>query len=874
MTGKSSQAVTFLFTDIVGSTQLWEAYPEAMNLVLAEHDRILFGAIEARDGIVFKTGGDSVCAAFADAGSALSAALDAQLALGTTSWDEIGSLQVRMAVHSGPAQRRGSDYFGPTLNRVARLLAAGHGGQILVSRAAQALAQDALSESLTLRDLGEHRLKDLANPERVFQVIHSDLPTDFPPINSLENLSHNLPRSMTQFVGRERETAEIRERLTRTGLLTLTGVGGCGKTRLAMHVAWSLMDIYPDGVWFADLAPIADPALVLPAVGAALRLRQGGAQPLLEALTDHLRPRQALLILDNCEHVVANCARLAMSLLQACPRLRILATSREPLGVAGEMTYHVPPLHVPDSARVRSLDRLRENESIQLFCQRAALKNRRFELGAENADEVANICRRLDGIPLAIELAAARITVLPVGEISRRLDDQLGFLTDGSRTAPPRQQTLRATMAWSHDLLSPTERILFRRLAVFSGGLTLDAAESVCLGDDLAKAAILDLMRSLLEKSLVLYVDEGQDMRYKLLEIVREFAAEKLAESAETEALSDRHLDYVVGLVERAEPELSGPDQEAWLARLESDHGNIRAALRWAEISGRSDESLRISASLGRFWLLHGHYREGRETLRRALRHDTTDQTALQAKALRWAGSLAWTQGEHAGARELLEQSLAISQGTGDRQGTAATLNSLGNVAYNEGDFASARRFHEQSLGLRREIDDRHGVATSLNNLGNVAVDLGEYEKARRCYEESLSLRRAIGDRHGIAVSLGNLGMVALDCGRLEEARRLYEESLGIVRDFGDRRMIAHNLAMLACIVHQEGEPRQAVQLLGAATELLEVIGTVLDSSEQSHYERQLADLKQRLGKDQFDGSFAQGRSAPLQEILEGISHY
>jgi len=525
----------------------------------------------------------------------------------------------------------------------------------------------------------------------------------------------------------------------------------------------------------------------------------------------------------------------------------------------------------PDSAKEHSLEALGRNEAVQLFCERAALKDGRFELDAENAEEVVNVCRRLDGIPLAIELAAARITVLPVGEISRRLDDQLGFLTDGSRTAPPRHQTLRATMAWSHDLLSPMDRILFRRLAVFSGGFTLDAVESVCSGDGLAPSEILDLVRSLLEKSLLLSVDDGRELRYKLLEIVREFSAEKLAEADETYVLRDRHLDYVLTLAERAESELSGPVQAAWLARLETEHGNVRSALRWAAASGRSDDSLRVSASLGRFWMLHGHYREGRDNLGQALQQSSSGRSAWRAKALRWAGSLAWTQGEHEDARRLLEQSLEISQRSGDRQGTADTLNSLGNVAYNEGDFGLARRFHKQSLGLRREIDDRHGIATSLNNLGNVAVDLGEYEEARRCYDGSLSLRRAIGDRHGIAVSLGNLGMVELDCGRFGDARRLYEESLAIVRDFGDRRMIAHNLSMMASILHEEGAEREAARLLGASSALLEAIGAVLDSSEQTHHDRTRKDLDRDLGRPLFETCVADGRSMPIEEILDGL---
>ena len=480
MANPPTGTVTFLFTDIEGSTKLWELYPDAMKVALARHDIILRQAIESHGGVVFKTVGDAFCAAFSSAPAAVEAALAAERALFSERWGETGAVRTRAALHTGNAESREGDYFGPTLNRVARLLSTGYGGQILLSLPAQELVRDHLPEGTELRDLGEHRLKDLIRPERIYQLAAWGLPADFPPLRALDPQRTNLPIQPTSFIGRRQEMAEVRRLLTATRLLTLTGTGGVGKTRLALHVAADLVDAYRDGVWLVELASVTDPALVLQAVAAALGVREQPGRPLRDTLIDFLDARHLLLVLDNCEHLVAACAQLADAVLHACPTVTILATSREALGVGGELTWRVPSLPAPDAQHPPPLEHLTQYEAVRLFIDRAVFALPSFTVTNANAPAVAQICWRLDGISLAIELAAARVKLLAPEQIAARLDDRFRLLTGGSRTALPRQQTLRAAIDWSYDLLSEPERTLLRRLSVFAGGWTLEGAEAVC----------------------------------------------------------------------------------------------------------------------------------------------------------------------------------------------------------------------------------------------------------------------------------------------------------------------------------------------------------------------------------------------------------
>ena len=474
--------VTFLFTDIEGSTKLWEQYPEAMKTALARHDEILKQTIEGHHGHIIKTTGDGIHAAFETAHDGVSAALHVQQAVAAEKWEEIKphKIKVRIGLHTGEAEFRAGDYYGSTLNRAARLMSIGHGGQTLLSSTAADLVYDQLPEGASVRDLGKVRLKDLVRPEHVFQLTHPDLSAEFPPLNSFDSHPNNLPIQLTSFIGRERELAEAKSQLASARLLTLIGPGGTGKTRLALQIGAEMLPDFADGVWLAELAPLADPVLVLPTVASLLGLREQPDMPLNELLIDFLRDKELLLILDNCEHLLESCSKLADQLLHVCANLKIIGSSREPLGIAGETVYRVPSLSVSKPDEVKS-ETLIKSESAQLFIERALAANPKFNVSDKNALSVAQICRRLDGIPLALELAAARVASLSVEQIAARLDDRFRLLTGGSRNALPRQQTLRALIDWSYDLLSDDERALMRRLSVFSGGWTLEAAESIRL---------------------------------------------------------------------------------------------------------------------------------------------------------------------------------------------------------------------------------------------------------------------------------------------------------------------------------------------------------------------------------------------------------
>jgi predicted ATPase/class 3 adenylate cyclase/Tfp pilus assembly protein PilF len=806
-----SGTVTFLFTDIEGSTKLWEQHPEAMRTALARHDALLRQAIEDNNGIVFKTVGDAFCAAFATAPDALAAALGSQAALHAEPWPDDLVLRVRMALHTGAVELRDNDYFGQPLNRVARLLSAGHGGQVLLSDVAHDLTRDTLPPSAGLKPLGEHRLRDLGRPESVFQLLHPDLPDTFLPLKSLDNpdLPNNLPQQVTSFIGREKEMAEVKTLLGKNRLLTLTGSGGCGKTRLGLQVAAEVLENYPNGAWLVELAPLADLTLVPQAVASVLGVREEAGKPLVQTLVETLKVKRLLVVLDNCEHVLDACARLVDALLKNCPHVRVLASSREGLGIAGELTYRIPSLSSPDPRQAVTGESVGQYEAVQLFIERALFHLPTFAVTNQNAPALAAVCHRLDGIPLAIELAAARVRSLSVEEINSKLDNRFRLLTGGSRTALPRQQTLLALLEWSYNLLNEEEKALLYRLSVFAGGWTLEAAEAVGIGPNVEDWEVLDLLMSLVDKSLVVAEQEHGHTRYRLLETVRQYARYRLLEigEGESEAVQERHRDFFLAMAEAAEPNLAGPEQGEWLNRLEAEHENLRAGLEWSLKEGNTTEGLRFCGALQRYWMIRGYLSDGREWCKRSLeRAEAQERTRERAKTLNGAGALAYYQGDYASARGYHEESLTIQREIGNRKGIAASLNNLGNVANAQGDYASARTYHEESLVIEREIGDRNGIAASLNNLGNVANAQGDYASARGYHEESLAIRREIGDRQGIATSLNNLGNVAHNQGDYASARHYWEESLAIRREIGDRQGIATSLNNLGYMANIQGD--------------------------------------------------------------------
>jgi predicted ATPase/class 3 adenylate cyclase len=861
--------VTFLFTDIEGSTRLWEKQHAAMQVALAQHDAILRNAIETNNGCVFKTTGDGAHAAFAVAADAMMACLAAQRELTGHVWGEL-RIKSRMALHTGAAELRDGDYFGATLNRTARLMAAGHGGQILLSLATEELVRDHLPENTALRDLGERRLKDLIRPEHVYQVIAPGLPANFPPLRTLDARPNNLPAQATPFIGRDSELRSVKEKLSSPNmrLLTLSGVGGTGKTRLALHAAADMVDEFEHGVFFVPLAALGDPGLVLQAIAQAFGVREAAGRPLNELLKEHLRDKQILLVLDNFEQVIA-AAPLVSDLLTAAPRLKVLVTSREVLRLNGESNYPVPPLSVPDPKRMPPLERLTQYEAVALFIDRALAVAPDFTVTNENAPAVAEICHRLEGLPLAIELAAARVRVLPPQRMLVELSHRLTFVTGRARDLPTRQRTLRGAIDWSHDLLTGEEQKLFRRLAVFVGGCALEAIESICiLADD---TRVLDTIDSLVGKSLLRQAETHGEARFAMLETIREYARERLIADGEAEAVQKRHRDYFLALAEKAAPKLLGAEQGGWFERLDREHDNLRSALEWSLSEPGSEGGLRLCSALQRFWWTRGHLSEGREWCARALGVPKTEELMpARAKALTGSGLLAYWQGDYPAARAQHEECLAIWRQRGDRRGIGISLHNLGMVARSQGDYAAAHSMYEESLAITRELGNRWSLAASLMNLGNLAAEQGDYRGSRTRLEESLSIFQELGDRVSIATALENLGNGAYEQGELDSARALHVESLTMRRQLGDKLGIVISLERLAAVVASLGSPLRAGRIWGMAERLWVEIGSGLEPKERSQHDQRVAAVRAAVKDDAaFDRAWQEGRAMSLEQAIE-----
>ncbi len=797
-----SGTVTFLFTDIEGSTQLWEQHPEAMKHALARHDAILRETIETNNGHVFKTMGDEFCAVFTAAPDALAAALEAQRRLHAEDWGDT-AIKVRIALHTGAAESRDGDYFGPPLNRVARLLAAGHGGQTLLSAATDELVRDHLLDGAELRDMGEWQLKDITRPEHIYQLMVPDLPSEFSPLRTLDALRTNLPAQLTSFIGRKKEIAAIKQLVANNRLTTLIGPGGTGKTRLSLEIGAELLPAFPDGVWFVELAPLTDAALVPQAAATALGLREEPGHPLMETLNSYLRPKTALLILDNCEHLVEASARIAETLLRFCPHLRILTSSREALSIPGETTYRVPSLSVPAAHSQPAAQAIMQYEAVRLFIDRAQTVQPGFTVTDTDAPIVAQICSRLDGIPLAIELAAVRVKILRVDQIAARLDDRFRLLTGGSRTALPRQQTLRALIDWSYDTLPEVESSMLRRISVFVGGWTMAAAEALC--EDMLDFEVLDTISQLVNKSLIVVDAEAGDStetRYRLLETIQQYAREKLTETNEGATIRDQHLKYFLGLAERAELELAGAHIAGWLETIETELDNIRAALEWS-LSRDVSSGLRLVNALLIFWEESGHLRDGLYWLDQLLVHPQAQAvSALRARALSIHGVLG-------GSRASFDASLTMYRTLEDEKGLAFSLLYLGRLVFQE-DNERAQKLLIESLALYRKLGDQQGTSDALNHLGVIANDMKEYELARTYLEEALALCREIKYVAGMTRTLADLGLMALKQEDYPAARRWLEESLATQNSIGKSGAIIYSLLLLGELSLREGDFAQA----------------------------------------------------------------
>ena len=930
--------VTLLFTDIEGSTASWEAQPEAMAVAVNRHEKLLRAAIVGSSGYVFSTGGDSFCASFSDARDAVVAATEAQAAVKAEHWPEPLVIRVRMAMHSGSCEERDGDYFGPTVNRAARLEAAAHGGQTLISGDTADLLGPRIPEGISLSDLGAHRLKDLGTPVHVFQVDAEGLERQFPPLRSLDNpsLGNNLPQQIASFVGREHEMEQVRSLLGTCRLVTLCGSGGVGKSRLAVQVAADLLDGSGNGVWLVELAPLTEPGLVTREIASVLSVRDEPGTSIADSLCNALRERSLLLVLDNCEHLIEASAEIVEVLLRSCPRVEILATSREPLGVEGEHVYRVPSLSLPTSAVPQGLAgqgseagdtaaTVRESEAAQLFSERATERDSTFTLDDSNAAAVASICRQLDGIPLAMELAASRIGSLSIEDIESRLGNRFRLLTTGRRSAGGRQQTLRALVDWSYDLLVEPERVLLSRLSVFAGGFSLDRAELVCANGAIADHEVLDRLSSLVDKSLVQADPAGTALRYRLLETIREYSAERLSErpAPEEEHVRSRHASAYLAFAEKAAEQLGSPDQVAWLRQLDHEHDNMRRALDELAREGRSEEVLRLAIALDHFWRIRGQFGEGIAALESGLAsyaagdaghtagaRDAGLESTIPEKALVTLGALRTRSGDVHGAVTALEQAVVQARRLGDARITADALGELGYANQRLGNYATAFEHLNEAVVLAREIGDNHLLSVSLdtfagvcldtevegerpamaryswdealrysrsagnirltavilNNLAGLAMLESDMPAAREYLEESLPLSAALGSDTLTSTALTNLGCVAVLEGDFVAARQSYREALDMSWRSGSMINTAYSFNGLSLCLSASGDLLGSIKLHAAADALFARSGEALDAQESDLRERDMAKLKEAVGSDEAKRVYESGFSLSAQE--------
>lgn len=821
--------VTFLFTDIEGSTRLLQRLGDRYRGVLEEHSRLLRDAFVEAGGYPVSTEGDSFFVVFASAPAAVLGAASAQRALAEHEWPEGEQVRVRMGLHTGEGKLGGDNYIGIDVHRAARIMSAAHGGQVLVSGSTQSLVEGSLPHGVALRDLGRHRLKDLEVPERVFQAVIDGLQEEFPPIRSLDARPNNLPTQLTSFVGRRREIEAVKEALAGTRLLTLTGPGGTGKTRLGIQVGQEVLGSFEHGVYFVALAPIVDPLLVPSTIAHTLGLAEEGTRPILDTLREHLRDRELLLILDNFEQIT-DAAPMVSDLLSDAPRLKALVTSRAVLRVSGEQEHPVPPMELPDLAHLPPADALTGYEAVSLFIQRAKAVHPGFVVTDENAPAVAEICARLDGLPLAIELAAARVRVLSPQAILDRLASRLALLTGGARDLPRRQQTLRDAIGWSYDLLDEPERMLFARASVFVGGWSLEAAEPVCDPGGELPMDILDALASLVDKSLLRRSDtDAGEPRFRMLQVIREYAMERLEQSEEAPEVRDRHASFFLELAQHAEPHYMGPEQARWLDTLELEHDNLRAALeRLKDVD--LPRALVLGGTLWRFWQMRGYLQEGRARLTELLElPGSSDDPKARVKALEGAGGVAYWQADFETARRFYQESLEIHRARGDRSGEA---NALYNIGFTYGaagiDPVKATSLTNEAIAIFRELGDRSGEAKCLWALSWSAWTQGDFERAHPYLVEAERAFRELQDPFSLGWVLHTLGLIAIVGGELEDAARHLREGLTIFAEARDLSGVTLLLGDFAWLADAGGHRDRAVRLLGAAEALARETGTDL----------------------------------------------
>ena len=811
--------VTFLFTDIEGSTKLAQSHADKWEPARARHHAILQSAIESNNGYVFQIIGDAFCASFHKAGDALKAVTNAQQDLQTEKWGDV-PIRVRMGIHTGEAElQEDGQYQGYlALSQVQRIMSAGHGNQTLLSGATENLLRGQLPESIDLLDMGRHNFKGVPLAVRVFQANASGLQRDFPPLRAFDILPNNLPTQLTSFVGREKELTDVKRLLNDTHMLTLIGPGGSGKTRLSIQAANDVLDKYPDGVWLVDLAPILDPLLVPRTTAITIGLRNESQRPIIDMLCDYLSKKKMLIILDNCEHLVNACAQLSNRILHAAAEVKVFASSREALGIAGEVTYRVPSLGLPDLDNLPAVETLSQYEAVKLFIDRATAAIPNFKVTNENAPALAQICHRLDGIPLAIELAAAKIRVLGVEQIAKRLDDRFKLLTSGSRTAMERHQTLRATVDWSYNLLPPEEQRLFKRLAVFRGGWTLEAAEAVCADESgsssIGNDDVLNLLEHLINKSLVITEDKAGTSRFRFLETIRQYANEKLVDSGELEVLCDNHLEFFLNLAETAKPHLYRHEQLEWLAKLDADYENLRAALEIALGKESAELSLRLCAALEMYWHIRGYWIEGMNWLTKALKktedYQNPRELLARIQALCAAAHLADGTDELERMDESAKSALDLAKKIEDKKLITIAEYWSGRHLMRKDEDEKAVLLLEGSYNGFRELDEPYWEAVSFDALGQSLSRSGKI-KFNSINEKRLELARKAGERNLLASLLDTQATSLFVLNQPEESLKYAEEADALCSLVGSPNRPLLNLGWYAWL---NGDLEQAERLL------------------------------------------------------------
>ncbi|MGZ3576931.1 MAG: ATP-binding protein [Vulcanimicrobiaceae bacterium] len=900
-----SGTLTFLFTDIEGSTRHWEQHPAEMRDVLARHDALLRGILERQGGYVFKTVGDAFCCAFSDPVAALLAAVEIQKSVAGQTWPGVDELRVRIAVHTGTAQIREGDYFGPALNRTARLLSLVQGGQVVISQTTQRLVREELPRNIELSDLGELHLKDLSLSERAFQLTYPGmLPVFAAPAHAAVRTPNNLPQELSSFVGRKPELQRLHKLVSEKRLLTLVGPGGVGKTRLALHLAREVEELFPGGIYLVELATLADASNIPQAILSAMQVRATQAD-LVAEITRAMPDRRTLLVLDNSEQFAAECGRLVRRLLEACSTLTIVATSREPLKVAGEYGFSLAPLALPEGGAM-TFEQLRKCDAVRLFVERAAAVRSNFKLTPSNADAVSSICRQLDGIPLALELAASRLRTLSAEQIEERLCERFALLTGGDQTGPDHHRTLRSTIDWSFDLLSEKERSLFTRLAIFRGPFTLAAVEATCADERVPRSEILDLMTALIEKSFVTVFEREHVEGYRFLETLQAYATERLDASGESERLAQAHFEYHRSLIERLHA-ARGDSQMPVLEAIDAAHVDLDAALDWV-LEHASSELPALALKLLVFWRIRGYPAEGMAYLEAIARSAAANGEPLCAQLYVNAAQLANAQGENERALHLAERAQKLFELQGDDAGLADAIRILAGIHQNAADYGRAEELFARALEAYKRLGDLSGVAHALTNIGVIETALERFAQAEEHLRSSLAIAaeiqnarlqawihgalgyvahqsnrlaeamdeyerclghfRRLGDKSGIATVLNHLGEVSLMRGEVERARGCVRESLEIASEHRLFLQLADTLEVAARLLGGDGDEAAAARLHGAVDALRERVHFPFTEAELRVREGYINELRARRTGPWFEREREAGKQLELPEAL------